>query len=344
MEKPTPKETPKTAPEARRGRQAAGRKPEDARRSRPSNPRRRNPKSGEESGASAGLRPDPRNLASLLSHEAPQRGLDRPRTQPDRLARRADGSAARMSPSMSGATRLPDAVNNTGNAGVVAVDRTRTRYVPRVEFTLPDRADGALARRSRALLNPPSDPSSRARWPTARCARCGAATRCRSRRASSLITTSGRWVIGIRPRQTCEEWRRHRCSPRTSENAQRNASHDAHHRPLRRRPAWRPRAQPVHRRAALRASACSNPRAGGDFKPVNVAVTPFRRRRRTGAHVTSIIINNFKRSVFLQPVDAGSFAERARSIPMSRRTWTPSARSTRNTSSPAARSAARTGG
>jgi TolB protein len=43
---------------------------------------------------------------------------------------------------------------------------------------------------------------------------------------------------------------------------------------------------------------------GGDFKPVNVAVTPF--AGDGGPALTSIVVNNFKRSVFLNPVDAGA--------------------------------------
>ncbi len=43
---------------------------------------------------------------------------------------------------------------------------------------------------------------------------------------------------------------------------------------------------------------------GGDFKPVNVAVTPF--AGDSGPSLTSIVINNFKRSVFINPVDAGA--------------------------------------
>ncbi len=43
---------------------------------------------------------------------------------------------------------------------------------------------------------------------------------------------------------------------------------------------------------------------GGDFKPVNVAVTPF--AGDGGPSLTSIVTNNFKRSVFVNPVDAGA--------------------------------------
>jgi TolB protein len=43
---------------------------------------------------------------------------------------------------------------------------------------------------------------------------------------------------------------------------------------------------------------------GGDFTPVNVAIVPF--TGDGGASITSIIVNNFKRSVFINPVDAGA--------------------------------------
>ena len=45
---------------------------------------------------------------------------------------------------------------------------------------------------------------------------------------------------------------------------------------------------------------------GGNFTPVNVAVTPF--AGDGGPALTAIIINNFKRSVFINPVDAGAAA------------------------------------
>lgn len=45
-------------------------------------------------------------------------------------------------------------------------------------------------------------------------------------------------------------------------------------------------------------------RGGGDFKPINVAVTPF--IGDGGPALTTIVVNNFKRSVFLNPVDAGA--------------------------------------
>ena len=44
-------------------------------------------------------------------------------------------------------------------------------------------------------------------------------------------------------------------------------------------------------------------RGGGDFKPVNVAVAPF--AGDSGAAMSSIVVNNFKRSVFLNPVETG---------------------------------------
>ena len=56
---------------------------------------------------------------------------------------------------------------------------------------------------------------------------------------------------------------------------------------------------------------------GGNFTPVNIAVVPF--AGDGGPAITAIIVNNFKHSVFINPVDAGAAA--ARSIPMPRRTW-----------------------
>ena len=43
---------------------------------------------------------------------------------------------------------------------------------------------------------------------------------------------------------------------------------------------------------------------GGNFTPVNIAVVPF--AGDGGPAITAIIVNNFKRSVFINPVDAGA--------------------------------------
>jgi TolB protein len=48
---------------------------------------------------------------------------------------------------------------------------------------------------------------------------------------------------------------------------------------------------------------------GGQFKPVSVAVTPFMGEGEGSAKVSQIITNNFRRSVFLTPVDAKGFPE-----------------------------------
>jgi TolB protein len=45
-------------------------------------------------------------------------------------------------------------------------------------------------------------------------------------------------------------------------------------------------------------------RGGGNFTPVNIAVVPF--AGDGGPLITGIIVNNFKRSVFINPVDAGA--------------------------------------
>ncbi len=51
-------------------------------------------------------------------------------------------------------------------------------------------------------------------------------------------------------------------------------------------------------------------RPGGQFKPVPIAVTDFGGEPGNAAQLTSIITDNFKRSVFLVPLDPGSFPER----------------------------------
>jgi len=48
---------------------------------------------------------------------------------------------------------------------------------------------------------------------------------------------------------------------------------------------------------------------GGDFKPILVAVTQFAGDSTAAPLLTGVITNNFKRSVFLMPVDSATFAE-----------------------------------
>lgn len=50
-------------------------------------------------------------------------------------------------------------------------------------------------------------------------------------------------------------------------------------------------------------------RRGSDFKPIQVAVTTFAGEPSSSAQLTGIITGNFKRSVFLSPVDPKSFVE-----------------------------------
>ena len=50
-------------------------------------------------------------------------------------------------------------------------------------------------------------------------------------------------------------------------------------------------------------------RPGGNFKPVNVAVTAFFGEGDSGAKLTAILTNNFRRAVYLAPVDPKTFPE-----------------------------------
>ena len=50
-------------------------------------------------------------------------------------------------------------------------------------------------------------------------------------------------------------------------------------------------------------------RPGSQFKPVTIAVTPFAGDPTGGPLLTGVITNNFKRSVFLAPIDPATFAE-----------------------------------
>ena len=49
---------------------------------------------------------------------------------------------------------------------------------------------------------------------------------------------------------------------------------------------------------------------GGSFNPVQIAVTNFAGDAQQGPALTNIVINNFKRSVYLAPIDPASFTER----------------------------------
>ncbi len=50
-------------------------------------------------------------------------------------------------------------------------------------------------------------------------------------------------------------------------------------------------------------------RPGGQFKPVPIAVTDFGGEPANAAQLTSIVTDNFRRSVFLVPLDKGTFPE-----------------------------------
>ncbi|MBM3641423.1 MAG: Tol-Pal system protein TolB, partial [Alphaproteobacteria bacterium] len=49
---------------------------------------------------------------------------------------------------------------------------------------------------------------------------------------------------------------------------------------------------------------------GGGFQPINIAVAPFVGDDAAGA-VTSVTLNNFKRSVFLNPIEPGALPANA---------------------------------
>ncbi len=51
-------------------------------------------------------------------------------------------------------------------------------------------------------------------------------------------------------------------------------------------------------------------RPGGAFKPVTIAVTSFGGDQQEGALVTSVLANNFRRSVFIAPLDPKTFIEK----------------------------------
>lgn len=76
----------------------------------------------------------------------------------------------------------------------------------------------------------------------------------------------------------------------------------------------------------LGASAFAQPREleirGGQFRPVNIAVTNFVGDGQQGAALSEIIVNNFRRSVYLSRSTPKRFPT-ARPIPIRRPIWTP---------------------
>jgi TolB protein len=65
---------------------------------------------------------------------------------------------------------------------------------------------------------------------------------------------------------------------------------------------------PFSSRLAMAQSPYLDIRPGSQFKPVPIAVTTFAGDEQ-GSGLTSIVTNNFKRSVFLQPINPASFPE-----------------------------------
>ena len=49
---------------------------------------------------------------------------------------------------------------------------------------------------------------------------------------------------------------------------------------------------------------------GGTFRPVNIAVTTFSGDPQQGPALTGVITDNFRRSVYLNPLDPRTFTDR----------------------------------
>ena len=62
---------------------------------------------------------------------------------------------------------------------------------------------------------------------------------------------------------------------------------------------------------AARAQSTLTISGGGNFKPVPIAVTGFQGDPQQGALITSVITNNFRRSVFITPLDSKTFIEKS---------------------------------
>ena len=62
---------------------------------------------------------------------------------------------------------------------------------------------------------------------------------------------------------------------------------------------------------AARAPTTLTISGGGNFKPVPIAVTGFQGDPQQGALITSVITNNFRRSVFITPLDSKTFIEKS---------------------------------
>lgn len=61
--------------------------------------------------------------------------------------------------------------------------------------------------------------------------------------------------------------------------------------------------------APARAQNVIEIRPGGAFKPINVAVTNFSGDPDLGGRISAVVTNNFRRSVYLSPIDPKTFAE-----------------------------------
>ncbi len=68
-------------------------------------------------------------------------------------------------------------------------------------------------------------------------------------------------------------------------------------------------AAPLLPRAGLAQAPYLDIRPGGQFRPIPIAVTNFVGEGQQASTLTGIITNNFRRSVFLQPVDPKTFTE-----------------------------------
>ena len=279
----------------------------------------------------------PTTSASSLSQEAPQRRASTGARSAAAASLGAPTATRRdMSPSLDGGASTADIQDNTSAAGISSVTCRGA------EICAGSRAcRSAPTARSRPNRAAQSARRSRLRKRSANSA-MRAVRQCnplRIPRNSRPITISGR-IAHDRPLRRrpnvdradasqalpCERRNFHPDSTPTSGPI--HASYP--HAPHRRRAARRRRAGRLLPRRASRRTDIIDVKPGGNFKPINVAITPFA-GDAAARTITSVITNNFKRSVFLQPVDRPVSRSRS-AIPISAAASTPGRRSTRNSS------------
>ncbi len=275
---------------------------------------------------------DSPNISALLVHEAPQRkAATGAEADAGRLARRAQRQRRGAVALHDGRSSPTIFTTSTSAAGPISAWLRRQNYVPAVRLHLLQ--DGTLVGQPQldqsAVRPQPAQPR---RQRGARGAEVQPAEDPRAVRA--LLRPVARPDHPLRPEGAAVT----PAGTTGAAGAVRPDPEDLHDVSPTRRSGGCSSPAPPPRRSLPRRSAAPSPRASRSTcgaarrsSPIPIAVTTF--GGDSGGQVASVITNNFKRSVFITPVERAPTPGRARIRP---RRWTPTARSTRNTWSPAA--------